>query len=257
MRHRWAVGGPALFAAAILLAWQMSVWLGLVPNYLLPTPVEVAKAFYLLAVEEGLPGQYLLTLTRVLLGFGLGAGLGILFSALAALSEPFLRAVYPFSALAAATPAVALIPLLIIWLGVGEALPVAAVFLCSFAPIFYNVVSAARGVDPEVVSVARTLGAGRLKVFTTIILPQSLPAILSALKMEAAMAWRTAFVAEMLAMSSGIGYYMLVAQTSLRVDYLIALIAVLAVSSYGLQHLFEVLERRVLMRWGWLGGSRA
>jgi len=256
--NRWRLWfGPALLAALIVGSWQAAVSLGLVPGYLLPSPGEVARAFHDLVAVEGLPHQYLLTLFRALVGFGLGAALGILLSTVASLSEALLSAIYPFAALAAATPAVALIPILIIWLGVGEALPVAAVFICSFAPIFYNTVSAARSVDPEVVSVARTLGAGRLKVFTTIILPQSLPAILSALKMEAAMAWRTAFVAEMLAMSSGIGYYMLVAQTSFRVDYLIALIAVLALSSYGLQHLFELLEKRLLAKWGYVGSVGA
>jgi len=129
-------------------------------------------------------------------------------------------------------------------------LPITAVTICTSIPVVYNVISGLRSVDPETIGVARTLGSGRVRVLFTVALPQAVPSIFSALKLEAVMAWKTCFVSEALALSSGLGYLLVFAESTLQVDVLLAALLVLAASSYLFYMFFEKLEVIVLRKWG-------
>ncbi len=235
---------------ALCVLWELISSAGIVPKYLFPPPSRVSVTLIELIMSGTLVKEYIRTLVRVLIGFTLGALTGLLVGITLSLRDVVKDVLYPLLAFLAVTPTVALIPLLIVWVGINEFLPITAVFICSSIPVIYNTVSGMRSVDPEMVGVARTLGAGTPKVVFTIMLPQALPSVFSALKIEAIMAWKTCFVAEMLAMSSGLGYLMVVAQSALRVDVLLAALLVLSTSTYFFHFLFERLELRVLKKWG-------
>lgn len=194
--------------------------------------------------------EYFTTLYHVLVGFLSGTILGMVFGVLIAHSRIASRALYPIIAMFSVMPVLALVPLLIIWIRLNDMLAIAAVFLCSFIPLAYNTVSDIRHIDPEVIDVAKTLGASKLKLLAKIMLPQALPPIFSALKLEAAMAWKTCFVTEFIALSSGLGRLMIEALNTLSVDEMIALLLVLALSSYGFVRFFEGLEKSFLAKWG-------
>ena len=237
----------------ICALWELVSSIGVVPTYLFPPPSRVGMTLIHLIVSGTLVNEYVRTLVRVLIGFTLGALVGLFVGIALSLKDLVRDVFYPILAFLAVTPTVALIPLLMVWVGINEFLPITAVFICSSIPVIYNTISGMRSVDPEMIGVAKTLGASTFKVIFTIMLPQALPSIFSALKIEAVMAWKTCFVTEMLVMSSGLGYLMIVAQSTLRVDVLIAALLVLSVSTYLFHLLFEKLELSVLRRWGLRG----
>jgi len=234
----------------VLTLWELTSSIGVVPAYLFSQPSKVFITLVRLIASGTLINEYVKTLARVLIGFSLGSLVGIFAGIVLSLKEFVRDAFYPILAFLAVIPTVALIPLLMVWIGINELLPITAVFICSSIPVIYNTVSGMRFVDSEMVGVARTLGASTVKVVITVMLPQAAPSIFSALKIEAVMAWKTCFVSEALVMSSGLGYLMIVAQSTLRVDILLAALLVLAISTYLFHMLFERLELIVLRRWG-------
>ncbi len=232
--------------------WELLARLGLAPAYLFPPFSETMKALYDLAVTGKLGLNYLATLIRVLIGLGLGASLGVLMGLAIAYHELSYRSLYPIVTLLYAIPAVAWIPLFLIWIGLNEGLPIAVVFMCSFAPMIYVTLSGVRSLSPSIMKVAQTLGARGLKAVFYVLLPQALPSILSGLKVEAGMAWRSCFVVEMIAMSSGLGLLAMEAQSILRVDIILAVILILAASNYAFQMLIEKIEVKMLRKWGYM-----
>lgn len=237
---------------ALFALWEFAARLGVAPTYLFPPFSETLRALYDLAVGGKLGLNYLATLTRVLIGLGLGSSLGMLLGLAIAYHELSYRAFYPIVTLLYAIPAVAWIPLFLIWIGLNEALPIAVVFMCSFAPMVYVTLTGVRSLSPSVMRVAQTLGARGLKAVFHVLLPQALPSILSGLKVEAGMAWRSCFVVEMVAMSSGLGLLAMEAQSILRVDIILAVILILAASNYAFQLIIEKMEVKLLRKWGYI-----
>jgi len=239
---------------SIALLWELVSRFRIAPPYLLPPPTTVLCTLYGLIVDGVLVREFMRTLARVVIGFSIGSIAGVLLGVAISLSRVLRESIYPLIAFIAVMPTVALIPLLIIWVGVNEALPIVTVFLCSFTPVLYTTITGIRLVDREVIGVARTLGASTSQIVFRVLIPQALPSILSSLKVEAVMAWKTCFVAEMVAMSSGLGYLMMIAQSLLRVDILLSALVVLALACYSFQQLFEWVELRILGRWGMESG---
>lgn len=234
----------------ILLLWEFIASLNTVPTYLFPPPSKVLTALVRLIASGMLVREYVRTLTRVIVGFLLGSIIGISVGIAVSINSFMRDSLSPIIAFFASTPTAALIPLLMIWVGLNELLPITAVTICTSIPVVYNVISGLRSVDPETIGVARTLGSGRVRVLFTVALPQAVPSIFSALKLEAVMAWKTCFVSEALALSSGLGYLLVFAESTLQVDVLLAALLVLAASSYLFYMFFEKLEVIVLRKWG-------
>ena len=234
----------------ILALWEIIGKSGIIPPYLFPPFSKVAITLINIIATGELVEAYLITLRRVLVGFTLGAVFGILCGVLLSYSKILRDTLYPILSFIAVIPVIALLPLLMVWIGLNELLPIITVFLCSSIPVIFNIMSGVRSINPELIRIARTLGANEIKVVYTVILPLSLPSILSALKIEASMAWKTCFVTEMLALSSGLGYYMLLAESTLRVDILLASLIVLSLSCYIFYLVFERIESSILRKWG-------
>lgn len=237
-----------LFAA--LAMWEMAIRFGFLSGFLFPSMVDVAYSLNKLIVSGILVNHYLASLIRVLVGFTLGSIAGVAVGVAMGYSRVVYDSTFLILTLLYSIPAVAWIPLLIVWIGLRELLPIAVVFLCSFVPLVFITLTGVRGVDRNVINVAKTLGACRWKLVTSIIIPQALPSILSGLKVEIGMAWRSCFVAEMVAMSSGLGFLAMEASSMLRVDVIIVTVTVLAASNYLFQELFERLELMITKRRG-------
>jgi len=239
-----------LFICLLILSWEILARSEIVPSYLFPSFsavfMELIEAIY----RNRLAINYAITTIRVLVGFGAGTALGLFMGSISISISKLREFLYPIVSFLSVIPAVALVPLLMIWVGMNEALPLLTVMFCSSIPLFYNIISGARQIDKEILEVARTLGANRKKILRDILLPQLAPSILSALKLEAGMAWRTCFVAEMLAMGSGLGYMIIDAESTLNVSLIMALILILSLSCYAFQTLFEMIELRIMRRWG-------
>ena len=191
---------------AIFAAWYWAGEYAGIPVILLPPPSMVARAFAELW-ESGALFQHIgMSAFRTLSGFGLasavGIGLGVWF-AVKPLAGRFASFVVEAFRL---TPPLALIPLLILWLGIDEAPKIAIVFLSSFFPIYLNALTAVKSVDPKLKEVARLLRFTPSETFRMLILPSALPGILTGLRLGFGYSWRALVGAELIAASSGLGF---------------------------------------------------
>lgn len=236
----------------LFVIWEVAARSGFAPMYLFPPFSKTIEALYNLVATGKLSLSYITTLTRVLIGLGLGSSLGILLGLVIAYHTLSYRALYPIVTLLYTVPAVAWIPLFIIWIGLNESLPIAVIFVCSFAPMIYITLTGVRSLSPNVMRVAQTLGARGFKAIFHVLFPHVLPSILSGLKVEAGMAWRSCFVVEMTAISPGLGSLAMEAQSILRVDIILAIILILTISNYIFQLIIEKLEVKMLKRWGYV-----
>ena len=136
-----------------------------------------------------------------------------------------------------------------LWLGIGEALPITIIFICSFFPILYNTATGIKTVDKHYIQAAKSLGASDGEILTTVVIPLALPNIFTGLKLESGMAWRVIIAAEMVAIPTGIGALMMKAESLMRIDIIIVCLIVLAVMCLSFEKFFAFLETKLTSRW--------
>jgi NitT/TauT family transport system permease protein len=203
----WLLGGVAL--AVVGLAWEGVARLGWVPALFLPAPTAVLAEAARMAWSGELWRHLGVSLVRVGLGLGLGAAVGTALGLLLgssrvlwAIGNPVIAATYPI-------PKIALLPLMILWLGIGETPKVAMIALGVFFPVVINAYAGVRGTDPLMVKAARSLGASRGQVILKVVLPSALPTILAGYRLGAGIALLLVVSAEMINATAGIGFLIL------------------------------------------------
>ncbi|RLA85962.1 MAG: ABC transporter permease [Deltaproteobacteria bacterium] len=243
--------GWGILPVAIFLAiWEMVARLDLIPgHFFFPSFSTVMQEFYRLVANGVLPSNFLSSLVRVLIGFCAGSLAGLLVGTLMGWKDLLNRAFSPLISLLYPIPALGWLPLLMLWIGINELLPIAIIFICSFFPICYNTATGIRNVDKNFVQAARTLGASDLRVLLTIVFPLALPTIFTGLRLEAGMAWRVIIAAEMVAIPTGIGALMMRAESLMRVDIIIVCLMVLATMCFLFERIFTYLEKRLTEGW--------
>ncbi|MBS7610927.1 ABC transporter permease [Candidatus Bathyarchaeota archaeon] len=239
--RKWTLMIPILL---LLVVWETVARTNVMPSYLFPPFSRVIVTAYLLIANGVLLTHFLSSLIRVLVGFFLGSLTGITVGILMGCHDALNEALQPILSLLMPIPALDWLPLLMLWIGIGEALPITIIFICSFFPVLYNTATGIRGVPKEYIRVARTLGASREEVLKTILLPLALPSILTGLRLEAGMAWRVIIAAEMIAIPIGIGALLMASESLLRVDIIMVCLMVLAVMCFLFEKVFLLLERR-------------
>lgn len=239
-------GWGILPVAVFLVAWEVVARLDIVPGRSLFPPVStVLQEFYQLTVSGVLVDSFLSSLVRVLAGFCAGSVAGLAVGALMGWKENLGRALNPIVSLIYPIPALGWLPLLMLWIGVNEALPIAVIFICSFFPICYNTATGIKNVDRNFVQVARTLGASDIRVLTTVVLPLAVPTIFTGLKLEAGMAWRVIIAAEMVAIPTGIGALLMRAENLVRIDIIIVCLMVLSLMCFSFDRFFDYMEYKL------------
>lgn len=237
--------------AVFLAIWEIVARLNLIPGHFFFPPFSTVVAeFYYLTVNGVLGRNFLSSLARVLIGFSTGSIAGLFVGTIMGWKDVANKALSPIVSLLYPIPALGWLPLLMLWLGVGEALPITIIFICSFFPIAYNTATGIRTVDKNYIQVARTLGASDMKILTTVVIPLALPNIFTGLRLESGMAWRVIIAAEMVAIPTGIGALMMRAQSLIRMDIIIVCLIVLAVMCFSFEKLFTVLETKLTSQWG-------
>lgn len=217
--------GTAL-PAAVLVAWEVAARLGALNVYLLPAPTTVLHAGIELARSGELARHVGASAQRVLIGFGLATVTAVPIAVVVhryRLAERLLR--FPLDFLRA-TPPLALLPLLVLWFGLGEAAKWAVILLASFFPIFLNTVAGLRSVRPELLEMARTLDLTAFERARFVIVPSALPVFVAGLRLAFGNCWRALVGAELIATSVGLGYLIMDAQALARVDVVYAAILV-------------------------------
>jgi sulfonate transport system permease protein len=246
----WArLAGGAILPLLLLIAWHLATTLGVFPPSQLPSPGAVMRAAVELW-ERGLLGQYVAISTqRVLGGFAVGAALGLALGALVGLSRSWDIVLGPTLGAIRAVPSLAWVPLLLLWLKIGESSKLTLIAIGAFFPVFTTVSGALRHVDRQLVEAARAFGLRGLRLFATVQLPATLPAVIPGLRLALAQAWLFLVAAELIASSMGLGFLLTESQNNGRVDRIVLAIVLLAALGKTTDALLGIFERWAIRRW--------
>jgi sulfonate transport system permease protein len=247
---RWLrIVGPAIVPVALLVVWHVSTTSGLVPPYRLPAPASVLAAGVDLFQRGDLTDYVLISVQRVLIGFGAGAGLGLAIGSLVGLSRRADLLLSTTIGALRAVPSLAWVPLLVIWLQFGEESKVTLVAIGAFFPVYTTVTSALRHVDPHLVEAGRAYGLHGPALLGRVQLPAATPGVVAGLRLGLAQAWLFLVAAELLGASMGLGFLLTDSQSNGRVDRILLAIVALAVLGKATDALIGLGERRLLRRW--------
>jgi ABC-type nitrate/sulfonate/bicarbonate transport system permease component len=232
----------------LLLLWQVSAkWWVSSTNW--PPVSEIARALVAGLRSGELAQVFGSTMWRMAVGFIAGSTLGVLLGLLTATLPRLNAALRPIVELLRPIPIPAIVPPLILLLGIDHAMKIFVVAFASFFPVLVNTVSGVRAVEGIAIDVARTLQVGRTRTLFRVVLPASLPYIMAGARTSLALALIVSVVAEMIAGSEGIGYYIMTMQYAMRSSDMYAAIFLLAAVGYGLNRAVLAAERRLLHWW--------
>lgn len=239
---------PWIAPFVLLLVWELSARIGWLSSRVLPEPLAVIKAFWSLAISGELWTHSLKSLERAVLGFAIGGGLGL---ALGLLNGTFKTAETLLDTtlqMARNIPALALIPLVILWFGIEEAAKLFLVSVGVFFPVYLNTFHGIRSVDKGLIEMATSYGLSGWPLYRDVILPGALPSILVGVRFSLGLVWVLLIVAETISAQSGIGYMTMNAREFLQTD--VVLVGILLYALLG--KLADVLSRaleRYWLRW--------
>jgi ABC-type nitrate/sulfonate/bicarbonate transport system permease component len=225
---------PLVATAVGVAAWQLLAQARLLPAFLV-SPAAVAEQLGALAVSGELVRHAAASLYRSAAGLALGAGAGVALGLLAGVARPVAAFVDPLVALTYPVPKVALLPVLIVWFGIGDLSKVMVIAISCFYPCFVAALYGARAADPTWVWVAQSMGARPARTFFRVVLPAAAPRILGGLRVALALSFILMLASEMIGSSNrtGLGFLILAADASGRFDLMFAAIAVIAVLGFG------------------------
>ncbi len=241
----------ALGIAFVFILWQISVWIIDLPAYFYPAPRDVAVAFWELTAKGILPSYVVDSAWRYTAGVAVGLSLGVAFGLLIGLSRFWSRLLGPIINFFYAIVEVAWIPLLVIWIGYGFNTILIAISYVVFFPVLYNTLTGVQTVQKVLINAVKTLGATRLQVLTTVILPSALPNIITGFRVGAGFAFRGLIFAEMIAAGSGLGFLIFEGATTRQTDRVVVGMIMMGVLWLALDRLFlRPIEQATIERWG-------
>lgn len=237
MREKLA---PALLVLGLFMLWELGVMAFAMPEFILPPPSSVFAAIW----EWRVPildnaGR---TLYTTVVGFGLAIVAGLFLGVILGSSGAIYRTVYPVLIGFNSVPKVAVVPILVIWFGIGTVPAIITAFLISFFPIVVNVSTGVATVEPEMLDVLRALGASKRDIILKVGIPRSMPYFFASLKIAITVAFVGSIIAETVASNKGIGHLMTVAASRFEVPLVFAgllVTAVMGVAMYVVATLFE------------------
>ncbi|MCS7088108.1 MAG: ABC transporter permease [Thermoflexales bacterium] len=249
LRYRLSVIAPPVVAIALFfLVWELGCWALRVDEFVLPRP-SVALAAYL-KWQHAIWPNALQTLMTTIVGLAIAIALGVVLGALIGYSALMYRALYPVLIAFNSIPKAALVPVFVIWFGVGTLPAILIAFLISFFPIAVNVATGIATVEPELRDVLRSLGASQFDIFRKVGFPRAAPYFFASLKVAATLAFVGSVIAELGAANSGIGNLMVIASARFEVSLVFAGLMVVAAMGIALYAVFAALERR-LVAWAY------
>ncbi|TDD94838.1 ABC transporter permease [Actinomadura rubrisoli] len=233
---------------AFLALWELAPRAGLVDRTFLPPVSEIAPALWELARSGQLWSNTQASLTRSLTGFVLAIAIAVPLGLLIGWYRPIAELLGPLLELFRNTAAIALLPVFILILGIGETSKISIVLYACTWPILLNTISAVRTVDPTLVKSARSLGLPAPRIFQKVVLPAAVPTVFTGIRLAGATAILIMVVAEMVGAKEGLGYLINASQQNFAIDDMYA--GIIAISAIGLafNHLLVLIERR-LTRW--------
>ncbi|WP_066273181.1 aliphatic sulfonate ABC transporter permease SsuC [Hydrogenophaga palleronii] len=245
LRSAWQRFLPWLVPVLLVVLWQLSSSFGWLSTRVLPAPVDVVAAFWTLALSGELWTHVKVSAGRALIGLAVGGGLGLLLGLLTGSVKFFETLLDSSIQMVRNIPALALIPLVILWFGIDEVAKLFLIAVAVFFPIYLNTFHGIRNVDPGLIEMGRTYGLSRWGLYTQIILPGALSSILVGLRFSLGLMWVILIVAETISAQAGIGYLTMNAREFLQTD--IVLVGILLYAALG--KLADVFARSLESYW--------
>ncbi|WP_046270538.1 ABC transporter permease [Pseudomonas syringae] len=243
-RYRTPLKGLVVPAVIIVLL-EIIVRIGWLPAYQMPAPSEIVLTLRDLA-DGALWKHISASLLRVLSGFAIGASLALVFAAWVGLSREAEAYLEPTFAGLRSIPSLAWVPLLLLWLGIGETSKIVLIAIGAFFPVYLNGVAAIRGIDRKLVEVGQMYGLSRYRLTRRILLPAALPGLFTGLRSGMSLSWMFLVAAELIAATKGLGYLLSDGRETSRPDIVLAAIIVLATLGKLSDGLLASLEKRFL-----------
>jgi sulfonate transport system permease protein len=236
---------------AVLLLWQLVTGLGLISSQRLPPPTQVWSTAVSLVTTNSpaygtLQGALVVSLERVVIGFTIGAIVGLLLAITAGLSRIGETAVDPLMQMLRTLPLFGLIPVFIVWFGIGAGPKILLIAIGAAIPLYLNAFTGIRNVDAKLGELARVLHLSRRELVTHIVLPGAMPQILTGLRQSLGVAWLALVVAEQINVNAGLGFMISQATQFLRTDVIIVALLVYCILGLLTDGVVRILERRAL-----------
>ncbi|BAV64127.1 ABC transporter permease [Sphingobium cloacae] len=236
------IAGPVV----LLIAWQAVTTLHLVDTRSLASPLAVAQAADALWTSGDLQLHFLASLQRVAWGLALGVGIGLMLALFAGLSRAGEHLVDSSMNMVRMVPVIALLPLIIVWMGIGEPAKIALIVIGVTFPVYMNSFAAIRGVDQKLVEAGQAFGLNRWGLVCRVILPGAVPGFLVGLRWALGAAWLLLFFSEQINADRGLGYLINQAQSWNRTDYIVLGLVIYGLLGFVGDQGIRLIERTVL-----------
>lgn len=231
-----------------ILLWEVSARIGWIDAFIMSSPSRIAATLWSLTRTGELFGHMGITVMETIVGFLLGTLLGVVLAMALWWWNSAARVLEPYLVIINSLPKIALGPVLIVWLGAGYKPIIAVAVLISFVVTTMTVLEGFTSTSRDKMLLLRAFGATRRQVFTMVVLPASLPVIVSAVKINVGMAWVGVIVGEFLVSRAGLGYLIVYGGQVMRMDLVMASTAVLCVAAALMYALVAMLEKRMFSR---------
>lgn len=235
-----------LSPAALVLLWHWASVSGLLPTEILAGPLSVIESARALWASGELPDAIQVSLQRTLLGLAIGGSIGTLLAVLSGLFRLGEDVIDSPMQMLRTVPNVALIPLLIIWFGIGEEPKVALIALATAFPLYLNVYAGIRNVDQTLIEAGRTLGLSQWGLIRHVVLPGALPNVLVGVRYALGVSWLALVFGEQINATAGIGYLLNTAREMFQTDVIVVCLVVYALLGLGVDFVVRLLERFLL-----------
>lgn len=239
---------PWIVPVTLLLLWQWGAETGRVIVSLFPPPTKLAQTFYSMLVSGKLWKNLSISFIRVGKGFLLGTALGIALGFLMGLCRPANRILSALVGIIRPIPFLALIPVFILILGIGEVEKMAVIAYGTFWSVFLNTISGIQNVDIKLLEVAYLFRTSNFKTITKIVLPAAVPTILTGLRLGVSSAWMSVVGAEMIAATSGIGYLITYARTLARADEMYVCVLVIGFIGLAIDKVLVIIQNAYIKK---------
>jgi NitT/TauT family transport system permease protein len=234
---------PLIITIGFFLFWEIACWVFNVDVFILPRPSVIFASMWrhaYIILENSLQ-----TFMTTILGFGLAVVIGLLLGMLVGASPAVYKGIYPIMVGLNSIPKVAIVPILVIWFGIGTVPAILTAFSIAFFPIMVNVATGLAAMEPELRDVLRSLGARKTQILWKVGVPRSMPYFFASLKVAIGMAFIGSVVSETMASNNGIGFLMMTASARFDVPLVFAGLFVIAIMGVGMYEFFAALEKRV------------
>ncbi|HWR31186.1 MAG TPA: ABC transporter permease [Negativicutes bacterium] len=237
-----------LLPVVLLLIWEVAGRAGWIRATLLPTPSVIAQTLLEVVKSGELFVNLGISIVRVAQGFVIGAGLGILVGVQVGLVKKVRTSTSLLFGVLRPIPVIAWIPVLILWMGIDEGSKITVIAIGSFWTMLVSVIQGIRNVDKKYLEVATILEKNQFTLLTKVILPATLPAIFTGVRVGIDVAWRSVVAAELIAAASGIGYMIMYARELSQIDVVLVGVFSIGITGVLIEQLLKLLEKR-LLRW--------